>query len=175
MSYMSRLATELDIASQEKTTLGQAAKYLLNGWSVMPLLPNKKEPHFDLIKRSHLDATDNWEKVQFWFQIDPNANLGINCIMSGLVVIDIDYRNGGQVLECFNETYTVQTGDGLHLYYLADNLAGYKGSVADGIDVKHKGYVAAAPSIHPNGKIYTIVNPIEPVIMSDDLREMIAR
>jgi hypothetical protein len=41
--------------------------------------------------------------------------------------------------------------------------------------IKWKGYVAAAPSIHPNGKTYEIVNHMEPQIINEDLLEMGAK
>jgi len=49
MSYMKELHYDLSVAAEENTNLGHAAKYLLNGWSVMPLKRKSKEPHFDLI------------------------------------------------------------------------------------------------------------------------------
>jgi hypothetical protein len=71
------------------------------------------------------------------------------------VVFDIDYRNGGELLEQFEPTYTVQTGDGLHLYLQPANLMFI---VAISHDIKYKGYVAAAPSIHPSGARYTVID-----------------
>ena len=141
----------------------------------MPLKAKKKDPHFDLIKNAYLGATTDPSLIEFWFDVDPTANIGIACITSGLVVFDVDFRNGGEILEEFGETYTVATGDGFHYYYHASSSLTFKGSVQTGIDIKHKGYVAAAPSIHPNGKIYTVINDIEPAMISTDLLEMGAK
>ena len=141
----------------------------------MPLKAKKKDPHFDLIKNAYLGATTDEALIEFWFDVDPTANIGIACITSGLVVFDVDFRNGGEILEEFGETYTVQTGDGFHYYYQASPSLTFKGSLEAGIDIKHKGYVAAAPSIHPNGKIYTVINDIEPAMISSDLLEMGAK
>jgi hypothetical protein len=72
---------------------------------------------------------------------------------SGLVVIDIDPRNGGQPdRELMTPTATVATGGGgWHLYYrhpgqrLLPELPGHPG-----VDVKADGgYVVAPPSVHP--------------------------
>jgi hypothetical protein len=160
------------------TTIGtkQAAlEYAQKGWAVMPLKSKKKDPHFDLIKNAYLGATTDQALIEFWFDVDPTANIGIACITSNLVVFDVDFRNGGEVLEEFGETYTVQTGDGFHYYYEASPLLSFRGSLDSGIDIKHKGYVAAAPSIHPNGKIYTVVNDIAPAMISSELLEMAAK
>lgn len=156
-------------------TRQQALDYAAKGWAVMPLKANKKDPHFDLIKGAYLGASTDSSLINFWFDIDPKANLGIACITSGLVVFDIDYRNGGELLKEFPETYTVKTGDGLHLYYKADTSLNFKGSLETGIDIKWRGYVAAAPSIHPNGSIYEVINNVEPVQITDQLIEMGAK
>jgi hypothetical protein len=152
-----------------------ALEYADRGWAVMPLKAKKKDPHFDLIKNAYLGATTDKELINFWFNVDPKANIGIACVTSGLVVLDIDFRNGGQYIEEMGETYTVKTGDGFHYYYKADSSMTFKGSLGDGIDVKHKGYVAAAPSIHPNGSIYEVVSNIEPIVIPAELYEMVAK
>ena len=100
-----------------------------------------------------------------------NINIGIACQTSGLVVFDIDFRNGGEVLPEFTPTYTVQTGDGFHLYYKANATDQYRGKLIDGIDIKFKGYVAAAPSIHPSGARYTVIDDRDPVVIPESIRE----
>ena len=99
--------------------LDAALEYASKGWHVLPLKAKKKDPHFDLIKKAYLSATTDPELIKFWFDVDPKANLGIAAKQSGLVILDIDFRNGGQLSERFNETYTVKTSDGYHLYYKA--------------------------------------------------------
>jgi hypothetical protein len=152
-----------------------ALEYAAKGWSVMPLKASKKDPHFDLIKGAYLGATTDAELINFWFDVDPSANVGIACISSDLVVFDVDFRNGGRYIEEMGETYTVKTGDGFHYYYKVSQSASFKGALGDGIDIKHKGYVVAAPSIHPNGSIYTVVNNIEPITIPEALLEMGAK
>lgn len=135
-----------------------AAEYIEKGWAVMPCLPNKKEPHFGLIRRSHLDATRDLGLVEMWAKLDPEMNLGISAIASGLVIIDIDGRNGGILDDRFTDTYTVKTADGYHLYYRHSEGAVYRNGLGEGYDIKHKGYVVAAPSIHPSGVNYQVIN-----------------
>lgn len=141
----------------------------------MPLKAKKKDPHFDLIKNAYLGATTDQTLINFWFDIDPKANIGIACVTSGLVVLDVDFRNGGQYFDEMGETYTVKTGDGFHYYYKIDQGLSLKGSIGDGIDVKYKGYVAAAPSIHPNGSIYEVVSDIEPIALPEAILEMVQK
>ena len=150
---------------------GIALDYAQRGWAVLPLLPRKKDPHFDLAQRAYLSATTDQKLINFWFDYDENINIGIACYQSGLVVFDIDYRNGGELLPEFEPTYTVQTGDGLHLYYTAAKSDVFKGKLVDGIDIKWKGYVATAPSIHPSGATYTVIDDRNPVAMPKQIRE----
>lgn len=155
--------------------LSMALDYADRGWAVMPLKPNKKDPHFDLIKGAYLGASTDKELIKFWFDVDPKANLGIACAPSNLVVIDVDFRNGGQYLPEMGETYTVKTGDGFHYYYQVMPGMNFAGTLDEGIDVKFKGYVAAPPSIHPNGSAYEVVSAIDPIVIPAELYEMVGK
>jgi hypothetical protein len=152
-----------------------ALDYAQQGWAVLPLLPRKKEPHFDLAQRGYLSATTDQKLINFWFDYDQSINVGIACYQSGLVVFDIDYRNGGKLLPEFEPTYTVQTGDGLHLYYTADQSTVFRGKLNDGIDIKWKGYVATAPSIHPTGAIYKVIDDRNPVAVPTSIKKLATR
>lgn len=158
-----------------ETRKAQALGYAKNGWHVLPLLPNSKVPHFDLVDRGYLSATTDTDLINFWFERDKELNIGIACSTSELVVIDIDYRNGGKRTLDMTETYEVKTGNGLHLYYRAPKDASFKGTLGKGIDIKHKGYVVAAPSLHPNGKAYKVTSDIAPANIPATLLEQIAR
>ncbi len=163
------------VGSDMKLDLGSrdtALEYAERGWAVLPLLPRKKDPHFDLAQRAYLSASTDSKLINFWFDYDQSINIGIACYQSGLVVFDIDYRNGGELLPEFEPTYTVQTGDGLHLYYTANQSDVFRGKLNNGIDIKWKGYVAAAPSIHPSGSTYTVIDDRNPVAMPKAIREM---
>jgi hypothetical protein len=90
----------------------------------------------------------------------PAANVGIPTgAESGLVVVDVDGRNGGrQTLAGLElpDTLTVETGDGLHFYYQHPGGAVPSNSgILPGIDRKADGgYVVAPPSLHANGRRY---------------------
>ena len=43
---------KLDLGSRDT-----ALEYAERGWAVLPLLPRKKDPHFDLAQRAYLSAT----------------------------------------------------------------------------------------------------------------------
>lgn len=154
--------------------LNAALEYAARGWHVLPLKANKKDPHFDLIKKAYLSATTDTDLIKFWYEVDPKANLGIAAMQSGLVILDIDRRNGGELTDLFNETYTVETSDGFHLYYKAPLNANFKGSIF-GVDIKYKGYVAGAPSIHPSGHVYKVIKDIEVNELSDELLQEISK
>jgi hypothetical protein len=157
---------KLDTGSREV-----ALEYANKGWAVLPLLPKKKDPHFDLCQRAYLSATTDQKLINFWFDYDEKINLGIACYQSGMVVFDIDFRNGGNIDERFAPTYTVKTGDGYHLYYKANPTDVFAGKLETGIDIKWKGYVATAPSIHPSGATYKVIDDRNPVAMPKVIRE----
>ena len=137
---------------------------------VFPCEPNGKRP---LGGRGHLDATTDPETIIRWWTETPEANIGIACDASGLVVVDIDARHGGyktlEALEAeiglYPDTVVARTGcrePGLHLYYRVPEGMEFKGKLGPGIDIKHHGYVVAAPSVHPDGGRYEwITSPLE--------------
>jgi hypothetical protein len=97
--------------------------------------------------------------------IKEGFNVGILCGIDGLVVIDIDERNGGltslaNLKQAFGElppTLTVTTGSGgKHFYYRCKkNIRSFKPALFPGIDVQASGaYVVAPPSIHASGVSY---------------------
>jgi len=113
-------------------------------------------------------ATTDEAIIRDWWAKWPKANIGIATGKeSGLVVIDVDPRNGGneslrQLEEIHGELSSgliVQTGGGgQHIYFTypdkgidlkIDNKLGV------GIDIKADGgYVVAPPSLHASGKEY---------------------
>jgi hypothetical protein len=142
-------------------TRGAALEAIARGWHVLACKPNGKDPFFPLAPRAYLSATNDEATVNGWWDKHPNINYGVAASTSGLIVLDVDYRNlddkGDSIVARLAEfpTHTVTTGDGFHLYYLATNLPQQvPGKVANGIDVKYRGYVVASGSIHPNGDCY---------------------
>jgi hypothetical protein len=112
------------------------------------------------------DATTDLSQVAKWWQKWPTANIGIATgRVSGLVVVDVDPRNGGddsfdaleEQHEGFPDTVVCLTGGGgKHLYYANPNGdVKLSAELADGIDLKSDGgYVVAPPSNHADGGTY---------------------
>lgn len=125
----------------------------------------------------HNDATPDPRKVREWWKEHPNANIGVNCKASGIVVIDTDPRNDGHLTlaaleeehspmpETLTALTSYQNGTrGRHYYYGAPaGSVKLKGTMGTGIDVKYSGYVIMPPSKHPSGTCYEWVNPATPI------------
>jgi len=156
-----------------RAAIAYAARLRLH---VLPLLPCKKEPCGRLVPHGFVDATIEAAVIERWWHLVPGANVGIACAPSGVIVIDVDPRNGGDdsLVEVERElgplprTWTVLTpGGGAHYYLRCDGADPIAGVLGPGVDVKHRGYVAAPPSVHPNGGVYrwdSGVHPLEATI-----------
>jgi hypothetical protein len=131
--------------------LGVALQAQARGFHIFPVTPGDKTPHRLAGYRDAAGAFHGWGEtatndlnqiIHFWTQVDPNANVGIACRPSQLLVVDLDkpkepwklngtewaYLHQGYGpyvtgMELFEEmiwknnaawpvTYTVQTGSG---------------------------------------------------------------
>lgn len=144
------------------TPLAYALAYAKLGWKVLPLEPATKRPHRLAPRGVHSATSDHREISEIWRQA-PDAGVGIACAESGLVVVDIDPRNGGLLtLERLEAQYgsitsdvqAITPGGGLHLVYFAGGIGKLPGTLGPGIDVKWNGYICVEPSIHPSGRAY---------------------
>ena len=113
--------------------------------------------------RGFKDATANEKKIESWWTKWPGANIGIATGgESGLLVLDIDPRNGGdQSLEKLPElpdTPAVRTGGGGAQFYFKlspGTKMKSRSALLPGLDIKAEGgYVVAPPSSHKSGKRY---------------------
>ncbi len=118
------------------------------------------------------DATTDRERIAQWWRRTPEANIGVACGLSDLVVIDIDSKHGApgrgswaRLLDQHPETpdtlASKTPNDGLHLWYRANGkrIKSSVRKVAPGIDVRAQGgYVVAPPSV-ADGRPYEWVNP----------------
>lgn len=187
------MSTFDDISPNEKGSElyeQQISEYSKLGWKLLPChgITNGKcncgDLHHDssdagkhpLLTDWNNKSTSNSETLNEWFGAHTGNNVAVNCRASGLVVIDIDPRNGGDesFLQLENwldgeipETLTVLTGEyfihgvrtrGRHLYFKAQegdqfykdfSKQGFKG-----IDIKFNGYVLLPPSKHVSGVDY---------------------
>ena len=110
------------------------------------------------------DATTDSDTIKEWWGKWPEANIGIPTgAVTGLLVIDVDPRNGGEESldslfskhRHFPETAEQITGGGgRHFAFRHPGVPTPK-TLAPGIDVKGDGgYIVVAPSIHASGKRY---------------------
>jgi hypothetical protein len=149
-----------------------ALAHARNGFYVIPLIENSKRP---LISDWQNRATTNPLQIDSWWTEHPNANIGIACEVSNLIVIDLDTSKGAVPSSPWNElgakngedvfkeicrkagdsqlfeTYSVKTpSGGKHLYFYDQNVAIKQGTEVNGwwrVDTRSKGgYIVAEGS-----------------------------
>lgn len=158
--------------------LRSALDYASAGWAVFPVAPRAKTP---LTSNGFKAATTDAKMIREWWAKTPEANIGLDCGKSGLVVIDLDKRGDKDGFAEWAElverqhlpakTYTSLTGGGgQHLLFKAPagiEIKNSAGKLAPGIDVRASGgYIVLPPSIHPSGRPYQWADPfadIEPL------------
>lgn len=117
------------------------------------------------------DASTDETQIRKWWDMWPEANIAIACGDSGLTVIDVDPRHGGDETfrdlvqrygEDLTETVIALTGSrGNHYFYAAGDPP-IPSSIGawQGIDIRgHNGYVVAPPSLHESGEEYSWERP----------------
>lgn len=110
----------------------------------------------------HSASTDR-EALHAVIEMHPEMNLAI-AVPDGMIVIDVDPRNGGdyqlQDIEAkhgkFADTWDQITGGGgRHLCYQVPQGMKFSGKLAPGIDIKQGGgYIMVEPSLHESGQEY---------------------
>jgi len=149
-----------------------ALAHAKNGFYVIPLVENSKRP---LISDWQNRATTNPLQIDSWWTEHPNANIGIACEVSNLIVIDLDTSKGAVPSSPWNElgakngedvfkeicrkagdsqlfeTYSVKTpSGGKHLYFYDQNVGIKQGTEVNGwwrVDTRSKGgYIVAEGS-----------------------------
>lgn len=145
-----------------KAALAYAKRF---GFAVFPCHLRRKEP---LTAHGCKDATKDLQAIRRRWESNPAANVSIATgSVSGVFVLDVDYRHGGDetlaALEAEHEklpgTPTVLTpGGGQHRYFRllqGVEIRNSVGALGAGLDVRGEGgYVLAPPSVHPNGNDY---------------------
>lgn len=161
-------------------SLGRAAAELaVAGYHVHPLRPRAKVP---ATGSGFKDATRDARQIARWWGAMPNANIGIACGASGIVVLDIDSKAGAdprEILTRFDRAGAPVVGTGLaperceryprslagrrgaQVYFRGDMSSAARLTIA-GCETKGiGGYVLAPPSVHPSGVEY--VGELPPV------------
>ena len=134
-----------------------ALAYAAAGIPVLPLKPREKVP---ATAHGKDDATTDVDTITRWWSRNPNYNIGLRPT-SGLLVVDIDPRNGGDMSlrDRLPDTWTAKTGSGgLHIWLRASGDR-WRSTLGEGIDLKTSaGYLVAPPSVHPSGQVYGWLN-----------------
>ena len=140
--------------------LNWALRYARMGLPVFPCKPGGKEP---LTPHGFKDASTDSKRIREWRRQWPDANIGLATgSPSGLIVLDIDPRNGGdwswatiragRKIPKTAEQWT--GGGGKHIVFRDPGGIGC-GTLAPGLDVKGEGgYIIVSPSVHPSGEPY---------------------
>ena len=144
------------------------------------------------IARWPQQATTAVAMIRAWWHLWPEANIAlVTGEASGLVVLDVDPRHGGELAlnelqDRFGEwpaTVTARTGGGGWHYFFRHpgvRVPNSSGLLGPGLDVRGDGgYVVAPPSLHASGYRYTWDGPrhparLEPAPMPDWLLGLLA-
>lgn len=137
-----------------------AEQYLGLGLQVIAL--TGKTPNVAIHRHGLKDAWPNDYTVSVAKAMEHPATTGVGILTSyPLVVVDIDGEEGAQAWhelvggDWLPQTWIAATGRGLHLYLGAPWLQAGSMKVAEKLDLKGEGgYVAAPPSLHPEGRTY---------------------
>ena len=158
--------------NEHPSFITEALEYARYGWSLIPMRPRDKRP---MIKwQAYQQRRADAEEIRGWFRRWPDANIGIvTGAVSGLVVLDIDPRHGGEEsLRRWQAEHgplppgiEARTGGGgRHIYFshpggVIHNRAG----LARGIDLRGDGgCIVAPPSVHASGDAYRWITGHEP-------------
>lgn len=152
------LAAVRDRAALREDLLRTALRYAAQGWAVFPCRAGDKVP---ATAHGFKDATVDAQQIHTWWMAEPDNNIGISCGASGLVVIDIDCKNGAPGWDTWRAltathgpevalTLAARTpSGGMHLYYAANgqDVKSAANALGAGLDTRARGgYVVAPPS-----------------------------
>ena len=139
---------------------------------VCECLNPKCEALFKHPRISNWQVTKVWEDEQIdCMELTGQLDTGYGVLCSGLIVVDVDARNGGvesysnlleqcpEILECGLIVETGSGGGSKHLYFKAPENVSLKSHLSDyaGIDFKSSGYCVGAGSHHKSGNKYKVV------------------
>jgi hypothetical protein len=118
------------------------------GWRVFPVNAESKRPR---TKHGHLDATTDEQTILGWSNSFDAGGAIATPTGNGLLVVDVDPRNGGVILPWLeaNTTLTAHTqSGGWHFYFSVDeDIKSRAGMFGRGVDSKSAGgYVLVPPS-----------------------------
>lgn len=146
------------------TTEEAALEYLGRGWSVIPFREKAKRPAVPW--KAYQEKFVSEKTLHEWFRRSPDYNVGIvTGTLSGLVVVDVDPRHGGnESLRKLEREHgslpktmeSITGGGGRHLYFSHPGGEVHnRTNIEPGIDLRGDGgCIVTPPSVHPSGKRY---------------------
>lgn len=172
----------MEMIAHDYAAADYAARYR---WFVFPLEARGKRP---ITAHGFKDATTAAETIAEWWEAYPEANIGLDCGRSGLVVIDLDGQEGvtnwnalqDQLHIPEHKTAIARTGSGhgAHVYYRAPagvDIRNSAGKLAKGIDVRAQGgYVVLPPSVTEQPYEWEI-SPDEIAPLPDELQRLLTQ
>lgn len=132
--------------------------------------------------RGHLGASSDARVVRGWWThpLMPAGgwNIGLALASSGLVAVDLDSADAVEFWSMWEHavpTWCQDTGRGEHHVYQAPAGVRFAGGLSADADIKHNGYIVAAPSVHAAGRQYTVMDDRAPVELTDGLLAALTR
>lgn len=130
------------------TTVETAINLAENGYFVFPVRHGEDNTKTPLTPHGHLDASRDPGVIQEWWEKHPSAKPGVACGKSGILVVDVDTKNGKDGWTSLDEAwldlgspFSYETGTGgSHLVYTAPEdrhlspSTNYRGM--EGIDIR---------------------------------------
>jgi hypothetical protein len=125
-----------------------------------------KHPIGQLVPRGVIDASIYEKTIRRWLTRYPLANLALACGRSGLIIVDIDTRTGGDEAAFWTKagprrdtvrTLTPSGGGSVHLWFSAPTgeFTSTIGKFLPGVDIRAgNGYALLPPSNHLTGRLY---------------------
>lgn len=157
----------------------QAIEYTQKGLMCLPSAGNEKRP---IVKWQNLEKISAGTTANY-FDKYATKRPGIAILTgersNGLVVIDIDMKNGHNGLNSihewerqhgyFPETWQVETpSGGIHLYFKAKGQYKTRTGILEGVDIRAEGGLVIAPPTERAGKPYKFVAHDLPIAEAND-------
>ena len=123
--------------------------------ATIPIRPRAKQPLIAWKRyQTELPTIDDLKR---WYSNTQN-NIAVVCGWKNLTILDFDdpfaYFDFLRDYPEFENTYTVQTSRGAHVYVFCEDS---RTRMSSELDIKANGYCLCPPSIHPSGTEYKII------------------